>query len=217
MTIGQFMRKTITVLALALLASSASAQKFEERIAPCMACHGERGQSENENTPSLGAQTRRRTTLIQLYMFREKLRTNEIMNEMAKPLSDDQPSRPSSRISSPQWQSLRRQQKPAIPRACSAARRQRSSTAGYEKSGRAVDDFLRIFITHVTGEVGAAAGEGVGKIDAKLNPVVVPNSNNFGIWDYRNVLCPGSIKAIVIDSDGNVIPGDNAVKTLIVQ
>src|SRR5262249_1400591 len=27
--------------------------------------------------------------LIQLFMFREKLRTNEIMNEMAKPLSDD--------------------------------------------------------------------------------------------------------------------------------
>jgi hypothetical protein len=93
-----------------------------------------------------------------------------------------------------------------------------SSIWSYVKSGRAVDDFLRIFdITHVTGEVGAAAGEGVGKIDAKLNPVVVPNSNNFGIWDYRNVLCPGSIKAIVMDSDGNVIPGDNAVKTLIVQ
>jgi cytochrome c553 len=82
------MRKTLMALALALLASSAGAQKFEERIAPCMACHGDRGQSENENTPSLGAQ-QAPYTLIQLYMFREKLRTNEIMNEMAKPLSDD--------------------------------------------------------------------------------------------------------------------------------
>ena len=82
------MRKILMVLALALLASPAGAQKFEERIAPCMACHGERGQSENENTPSLGAQ-QAPYTLIQLYMFREKLRTNEIMNEMAKPLSDD--------------------------------------------------------------------------------------------------------------------------------
>jgi len=82
------MRKSITALAFALLASSAGAQKFEERIAPCLACHGERGQSENENTPSLGAQ-QAPYTLIQLFMFREKLRTNEIMNEMAKPLSDD--------------------------------------------------------------------------------------------------------------------------------
>ena len=82
------MRKTMTALALALLASSASAQKFEERVAPCLACHGEKGQSENDNTPSLGGQ-QAPYSLIQLYMFREKLRTNEIMNEMAKPLNDD--------------------------------------------------------------------------------------------------------------------------------
>src|SRR3954469_12725113 len=82
------MRKTITALALALLASAASAQKFEDRIAPCLACHGEKGQSETEGTPSLGAQ-QAPYVLIQLYMFREKLRANEIMNEMAKPLNDD--------------------------------------------------------------------------------------------------------------------------------
>jgi len=82
------MRNTVTMLTLALIASSASAQKFEERIAPCLACHGEKGQSENESTPSLGGQ-QAPYALIQLYMFREKLRTNEIMNEMAKPLNDD--------------------------------------------------------------------------------------------------------------------------------
>jgi len=87
-TIGKSMRKIISAVALALLASSASAQKFEERIAPCLACHGERGQSENEKTPSLGGQ-QAPYSLIQLYMFRGKLRTNDIMNEMAKPLSDD--------------------------------------------------------------------------------------------------------------------------------
>ncbi len=81
------MRKTMTALAFAILASSASAQKFEERVAPCLACHGERGQSETDNTPSLGAQ-QAPYALIQLYMFREKLRVNEIMNEMAKPLND---------------------------------------------------------------------------------------------------------------------------------
>ena len=85
---GQFMRKATIALALIALASSASAQKFEERVAPCLACHGERGQSETENTPSLGAQ-QAPYTLIQLFMFREKLRTFEIMNDMAKPLSDD--------------------------------------------------------------------------------------------------------------------------------
>jgi len=82
------MPKTITALALALLASSASAETFEERVAPCRACHGERGQSETENTPSLGGQ-RAPYTLIQLFMFREKLRAFDIMNEMAKPLSDE--------------------------------------------------------------------------------------------------------------------------------
>ena len=83
------MRNIVAALAFALLGSTAGAQKFEERIAPCLACHGEKGQSENENTPSLGAQ-QAPYTLIQLYMFREKLRTNEIMNDMAKPLSDDE-------------------------------------------------------------------------------------------------------------------------------
>jgi len=82
------MRKTITALALVLTASVAHAETFEQRMAPCLACHGEKGQSENENTPSLGGQ-QAPYSLIQLYMFREKLRANEIMNEMAKPLSDD--------------------------------------------------------------------------------------------------------------------------------
>jgi cytochrome c553 len=82
------MRKTMTALALAVFAASASAQKFEERIAPCLACHGEKGQSGTDNTPSLGAQ-QAPYALIQLYMFREKLRVNEIMNETAKPLNDD--------------------------------------------------------------------------------------------------------------------------------
>src|SRR3954452_7563121 len=82
------MRTILAALAFTFLASSASAQKFEERVAPCLACHGERGQSETENTPSLGAQ-QAPYVLIQLFMFREKLRAFEPMNEMAKTLSDD--------------------------------------------------------------------------------------------------------------------------------
>ena len=53
-----------------------------------MACHGENGQSETENTPSLGGQ-QAPYALIQLFMFREKLRTFEPMNEMAKAFTDD--------------------------------------------------------------------------------------------------------------------------------
>ena len=80
--------KLIAALAFVLVASSAHAETLAERIAPCLACHGEKGQSETENTPSLGAQ-QAPYTLIQLFMFREKLRVFEPMNEMAKALTDD--------------------------------------------------------------------------------------------------------------------------------
>src|SRR6201995_915727 len=82
------MRKTISVLAFVLVAFSANAETLQDRIAPCLACHGEKGTSETENTPSLGAQNAP-YALIQLFMFREKLRAFEPMNEMAKSLTDD--------------------------------------------------------------------------------------------------------------------------------
>ena len=58
-----------------------------ERLATCLACHGAEGQSQTENVPSLGAQ-QPAYTVIQLFMFREKLRVAEPMNDMAKELSD---------------------------------------------------------------------------------------------------------------------------------
>jgi cytochrome c553 len=66
----------------------ATAETLVERAAPCLACHGENGQSENPDVPSLGAQ-QKDFVLVQLYMFREKLRKVEIMNDMAKGMSDD--------------------------------------------------------------------------------------------------------------------------------
>jgi cytochrome c553 len=84
----QLMRKILPALALALLAASVHAETIAERAVPCFACHGEKGQSETENTPSLGGQ-QAPYALIQLFMFREKLRVFDPMNEMAKPLSDD--------------------------------------------------------------------------------------------------------------------------------
>src|SRR3954469_8754550 len=82
------MRKMVAALAFALIASPAGAETLQERAAPCLGCHGEAGLSETENTPSLGAQ-QAPYALIQLFMFREKLRTFEPMNEMAKALTDD--------------------------------------------------------------------------------------------------------------------------------
>ena len=58
-----------------------------EKLVLCFACHGAQGQSEIENVPSLGAQ-QPSYTVIQLFMFREKLRVAEPMNEPAKELTD---------------------------------------------------------------------------------------------------------------------------------
>ena len=82
------MRRMIAALVFASLAYSAAAETIEQRAAVCFACHGEKGQSVTENTPSLGGQ-QAPYSLIQLFMFREKLRTFEPMNEMAKGLTDD--------------------------------------------------------------------------------------------------------------------------------
>ncbi|HLI99634.1 MAG TPA: c-type cytochrome [Bradyrhizobium sp.] len=82
------MRKIYAALAFVFVASSATAATLEERAVTCFACHGEQGQSEMENTPSLGAQ-QSPYALIQLFMFREKLRAFEPMNDMAKSFTDD--------------------------------------------------------------------------------------------------------------------------------
>src|SRR6201998_4990075 len=82
------MRRMITARVFAPAAFSASAETVQERAAACFACHGEKGQSETENTPSLGGQ-QAPYALIQLFMFREKLRTFEPMNDMAKSFTDD--------------------------------------------------------------------------------------------------------------------------------
>jgi cytochrome c553 len=75
-------------LALVAFASPLSAETIAERATTCFACHGEQGLSQTENIPSLGGQ-QAPYALIQLFMFREKLRTFEPMNEMAKSFTDD--------------------------------------------------------------------------------------------------------------------------------
>jgi cytochrome c553 len=64
------------------------AETIAERAAPCLACHGEKGVSEAPNIPSLGGQPAP-YLLIQLYLFREKQRTVEIMNQVTAKFTDD--------------------------------------------------------------------------------------------------------------------------------
>ena len=62
---------------------------LSEKLVPCLSCHGAEGQSQIENVPSLGAQTTS-YSVIQLFMFREKIRVADPMNEAAKELTDDE-------------------------------------------------------------------------------------------------------------------------------
>jgi cytochrome c553 len=62
---------------------------LQERLPICFDCHGKNGQSQVPEVPSLGAQ-QAMYTLIELVMFRDKLRITEPMNEMMKGLSDDE-------------------------------------------------------------------------------------------------------------------------------
>ena len=79
----------ICLLALfALAALPAAAASLDERLAPCLACHGEKRQSTVPEVPSLGAQPAFYPS-IQLYMFRERMRVVEPMNATLKGLSDD--------------------------------------------------------------------------------------------------------------------------------
>src|SRR5207244_2627645 len=47
------MRRIFSVLALLFASLPAKAETIQERAAPCLGCHGERGQSQTENIPSL--------------------------------------------------------------------------------------------------------------------------------------------------------------------
>ena len=73
------LRLTRRIAAAALFVSVACqpllAETIAERAAPCLACHGESGQSEAPEIPSLGGQPAP-YLLIQLYMFREQQRAS---------------------------------------------------------------------------------------------------------------------------------------------
>jgi cytochrome c553 len=74
-------------LLFALSTRSTVAQALGDRLPACWGCHGDNGQSQRADVPSLGAQPAP-YILIQLVMLRDKLRVSSPMNEMVAGLQD---------------------------------------------------------------------------------------------------------------------------------
>jgi cytochrome c553 len=68
-------------------AAAADASRGQEMAAACAACHGENGNSRTENIPSLAGHPAP-YLVVQLILFREQQRDNEVMTSLAKALSD---------------------------------------------------------------------------------------------------------------------------------
>jgi cytochrome c553 len=85
------------LVALTLLPVPAAAAVVAERLAPCLACHGDNGQSTVAEVPSLGGQPVFYLS-VQLYMFREGIRNIEPMPAMMKGLRDDELARMAQEI-----------------------------------------------------------------------------------------------------------------------
>jgi cytochrome c553 len=83
------MRVLLAALLIGAFAAGAQAATYEEKLATCLACHGEKGISETSEVPSLAGMPAD-FTLIQLFLFRQGTRKVEIMNDLAKDMTDDE-------------------------------------------------------------------------------------------------------------------------------
>jgi cytochrome c553 len=83
------MRVLLAALLIGAFATGAPAATYEEKLATCLACHGEKGISETPEVPSLAGMPAD-FTLIQLFLFRQGTRKVEIMNDLAKDMTDDE-------------------------------------------------------------------------------------------------------------------------------
>ena len=88
------MMKTVSLIAAGLMCAGLSAPAFSGDAAAgaktaqsCIMCHGENGLSSMVGTPSIGGQQEVYLS-SQLRQFRDGKRHNEVMNVIAKPLSD---------------------------------------------------------------------------------------------------------------------------------
>lgn len=85
---ANFIRHSIALLLWCAAGGLGLAQTVSaDRLAPCLACHGEQ-QSTTAEVPSIGGQPAY-YALIQLFMFRERLRVVDVMNEAIKDFSND--------------------------------------------------------------------------------------------------------------------------------
>jgi cytochrome c553 len=75
------------VLSIAVGPCPVGAQTLQDKIAACPACHGETGQLQDANVPSIGGQPKL-FVMYQLFFYREGRRTNPEMNIIAKDMSD---------------------------------------------------------------------------------------------------------------------------------
>jgi cytochrome c553 len=82
------MSRIVYAMIIGMLASGAHAMTYDEKLATCLACHGEKGVSETSEVPSLAGMPAD-FTLIQLFLFRQGTRKIEIMNDLAKDMTDD--------------------------------------------------------------------------------------------------------------------------------
>ena len=80
--------RSLIIIFLGMGTIMVDAQPLSERLAPCLACHGENGRSEVPEVPSLGGQPAF-YVMVQLYMFRERMRPVEPMTEMLKGVNDN--------------------------------------------------------------------------------------------------------------------------------
>lgn len=78
----------VVTAALLSITAPVTAQTAQERLATCLACHGENGQSNVPLTPSLGAQPAFFLS-IQIFMFRDKIRAVPLMNQMTQGISNN--------------------------------------------------------------------------------------------------------------------------------
>jgi cytochrome c553 len=78
-----------SAIALLLLCplTAGGAEPPDSRLAACLACHGEKGQSALPEVPSLGGQPAFYLT-VQMLMFRDRLRAVDVMNKMMQGFSD---------------------------------------------------------------------------------------------------------------------------------
>jgi len=80
--------RTLAIHLLFVMASAPTGSMAQDRLATCLECHGENGQSQRPDVPSLGGEPAQ-YSLIQLFMYREGLRAAPPMNDIMKQASDD--------------------------------------------------------------------------------------------------------------------------------